>query len=223
MKRYALIVAGGSGSRMGSALPKQFLEVGGIPILMRTIDAFANMKDVPEIILALPENQIDFWRELIEKHNFQTSHTVVKGGASRFQSVKNGLDKLQGGGLVAVHDGVRPFTPANVLDEAYKTAEKTGSAVVAVELKDSIREIDGDGNSEAKDRAQYRLVQTPQVFGLKNLKDAYAQPEQSRFTDDASVFEAFGGKITLTQGAYENIKITTPEDMVFAEAFVKSL
>ncbi|MCG8474904.1 MAG: 2-C-methyl-D-erythritol 4-phosphate cytidylyltransferase [Cytophagales bacterium] len=220
-KKFVVIVAGGSGSRMKSDVPKQFLLLDGKPVLAHTLSRFEQTLSDAEIILVLPETQVGFWRKLCEIHGVTTPHQVVNGGATRFQSVKNALDYLEGEkGLVAVHDGVRPFVPAGVIREAFETAEITGSAVVAVALKDSVRRLEAGGSVPA-DRSQFRLVQTPQVFGLELLQQAYAQQESPLFTDDASVYEASGRKVSLVEGSYGNIKITTPEDLWFGEAILK--
>ncbi|MFD2513828.1 2-C-methyl-D-erythritol 4-phosphate cytidylyltransferase [Pontibacter locisalis] len=215
---YAIIVAGGSGTRMQHSLPKQFIEVAGKPILMHTIEQFYRYNPAVRLIVVLPQEQITTWRELCRKYTFKLFHMTVAGGATRFGSVKNGLGAVMGDGLVAVHDGVRPFVEVETIRAAYEAAAKFGSAVVAVSPKDSIRELTGEG-SRAVPRANYKLVQTPQCFKASILRSAYEQPEQEHFTDDASVVESTGEKIKLVEGSYRNIKITTPEDLVLAEAF----
>lgn len=215
---YAIIVAGGSGTRMQQDIPKQFIEVAGKPILMHTIERFYEYNPGIRLIVVLPQEQLSTWRSLCQKHHFRLFHMTVPGGATRFGSVKNGLDAVMGEGLVAVHDGVRPFVEVDTIRAAYKAAAKYGSAVVAVSPKDSIRELVGE-TSRAVPRAKYKLVQTPQVFQVSILRRAYEQPEQEHFTDDASVVESIGESITLVEGSYRNIKITTPEDLILAEAF----
>ncbi|WP_276499570.1 2-C-methyl-D-erythritol 4-phosphate cytidylyltransferase [Pontibacter litorisediminis] len=217
---YAIIVAGGSGSRMQHDTPKQFLEVAGKPILMHTIEQFYRYSPAVRLIVVLPQEQLSTWRELCRKHTFKLFHMTVPGGATRFGSVKNGLGAVMGEGLVAVHDGVRPFVEIGTIRAAYETAARYGSAVVAVSPKDSIRELTGTG-SRAVPRTKYKLVQTPQVFEAGILRKAYEQPEQEHFTDDASVVESIGERIELVEGSYRNIKITTPEDLLLAEAFAK--
>ncbi|WP_266203784.1 2-C-methyl-D-erythritol 4-phosphate cytidylyltransferase [Pontibacter kalidii] len=217
---YAIIVAGGSGSRMQHDLPKQFIQVAGKPILMHTIERFYKYNPAVRIVVVLPQEQLNTWRSLCQKHDFRLFHMTVPGGATRFGSVKNGLDAVMGDGLVAVHDGVRPFVEVETIQKAYEAAAKYGSAVVAVPPKDSIRELTEEG-SHAVPRAKYKLVQTPQVFQASILRKAYEQPEQEHFTDDASVVESTGESITLVEGSYRNIKITTPEDLILAEAFAK--
>ncbi len=216
-----IIVAGGSGSRMQSVLPKQFILLAGEPILMHTIRRFYAYNPAIETVVVLPEKEIPFWQQQCEKLQFQIPHLVVSGGASRFQSVKNGLAAVEGNGVIAVHDGVRPFVPQNVIAEAFKTAREKGNAIVAVALKDSIRKVTANGNI-ALDRSEFRLIQTPQCFPYELLKKAYELPEETTFTDDASVVEKLGGKINLTEGSYENIKITTPEDLLWAEVVLKN-
>ena len=215
---YAIIVAGGSGTRMQHGTPKQFIEVAGKPILMHTIERFYEYNPDIRLVVVLPQEQLSTWRSLCQQHHFRLFHMTVPGGATRFGSVKNGLDAVLGEGLVAVHDGVRPFVEIDTIRAAYDAAAKFGSAVVAVSPKDSIRELVGEG-SRAVPRAKYKLVQTPQVFQASLLRKAYEQPEQEHFTDDASVVESIGERITLVEGSYRNIKITTPEDLILAEAF----
>lgn len=217
MNQYALVVAGGSGLRMGTDIPKQFLLLKGEPVLMHTLRKF---KSCRHIVLVLPAAQIVYWNELCAKYNFTLPHTVVEGGNERFYSVLNGLNALPADGLVAVHDGVRPCVSVDVINEAFVTAEKLGNAIVAVPSKDSIRMVD-DGKSVAVDRSKYYLIQTPQVFNLSLLKEAYSSTAyQTTFTDDASVFEHAGYPINLVKGEYTNIKITTPEDLPLAELFL---
>ena len=217
---YAIIVAGGSGSRMQSALPKQFIALCGKPVLMHTINAFYNSQTSPQIILALNAGYHELWAELCSKHNFIIPHVVIAGGETRFQSVKNALDTIDGSdALIAVHDAVRPLTSPNTIDEAYQCAAANGTAVVAVKSRDSIRQVTG-GVSAALNRDKIYLVQTPQTFQSALLKKAYEQPYTVNFTDDASVVEQSGIKITLIEGNYSNIKITFPEDITIAEALI---
>ncbi|WP_299761053.1 2-C-methyl-D-erythritol 4-phosphate cytidylyltransferase [uncultured Pontibacter sp.] len=215
---YAIIVAGGSGSRMQHDLPKQFIEVAGKPILMHTIERFYMYNPQIRLVVVLPQEQLNTWRGLCKKYDFKTFHMTVPGGATRFGSVKNGLGAIHGEALVAVHDGVRPFVEVETIKASFEAAAKYGCAVVAVSLKDSIRELTEEGSC-AVPRTKYKLVQTPQVFQASILRKAYEQPEQEQFTDDASVVESIGERITLVEGSYRNIKITTPEDLILAEAF----
>jgi 2-C-methyl-D-erythritol 4-phosphate cytidylyltransferase len=220
LPEYAIIVAGGSGSRMQHDVPKQFIEVAGKPVLMHTIHQFYKYNPEVRLIVVLPKEQLEVWRELCKQYEFGIFHMAVPGGATRFGSVKNGLDAVQGAALVAVHDGVRPFVAIDTIKAAFEAAATYGSAVVAVAPKDSIRELTEEG-SRAVPRAKYKLVQTPQCFRASILRQAYAQPEQEHFTDDASVVESIGQPIALVEGSYRNIKITTPEDLILAEAFAR--
>jgi 2-C-methyl-D-erythritol 4-phosphate cytidylyltransferase len=221
MKEYALIVAGGKGTRIKSALPKQFLELHGKPILLHTIEAFLRYSSSLSIILVLPEEDFGIWEAICKKFNFNTPIVLQKGGETRFQSVKNGLDKIEGEGLVAIHDGVRPLVSADLIGASFRLAAVHGSAVAAVRLKESIRMTDQD-NTKAMDRSRFRLIQTPQTFDLQLIKKAYLIKEDASLTDDASVAEKSGHVISLFEGSYENIKITTPEDLIVAEALMKN-
>lgn len=217
--RYAVIVAGGSGSRMQTQLAKQYLPLLGKPILLHTLDAFLSLAD--KLVLVLPEKDLDFWKALCTTHYYHTPHEIVAGGPSRFQSVKNGLARVPDTAVVAIHDGVRPLVTAEIINSAYALAAEKGAAVAAVPLKDSLRRITTGGNSQSLNRQDYCLVQTPQTFRAAAIKQAYQQPEQTNFTDCASVAEAAGLHISLSEGAYQNLKITTPEDLLFAEAILK--
>lgn len=218
LTEYAIIVAGGSGSRMQQDMPKQFIEVADKPILMHTIEQFYKYDQEVRLVVVLPEQQVEVWRGLCSKYKFTIFHLVVAGGATRFGSVKNGLAMVQGDALVAVHDGVRPFTSTETIKATYQAAAENGAAIVAVSPKDSIRELTEDG-SKAVPRANYKLVQTPQCFKADLLRRAYEQPEAPHFTDDASVVEQLGIRVELVEGSYRNIKITTSEDLILAEAF----
>lgn len=221
---YAIIVAGGSGSRMLAAIPKQFLELAGNPMLMHTIDVFKSLDAELQILLVLPQNQIKEWAALCEKYVYNSERVqIVVGGNSRFESVGNGLAAIDGDtGLVAVHDGVRPLVTADIITESFKIALMNGNAVAAVALKDSIRQITNEGN-KAVNRNDYQLIQTPQTFAVELLKTAYKNANPiTVFTDDASVVESIGEKINLFNGSYDNIKITTPEDLMVAEAIIKN-
>lgn len=217
-KRSALIVAGGNGTRMGAALPKQFLLLLGRPVVMHTLEAFHQTGAL--LVLVLPVHQFDHWKMLCETHHFDLPHQLVAGGDTRFQSVKNGLEVIADDGLVAIHDGVRPCIAADVIEGAYLLAEQKGNAVAAVKLKDSIRVTDGEDNHSVN-REYYWLIQTPQTFQSRLIRSAYEQASHAQFTDDASVLEAAGFAIHLTPGDYRNIKITTPEDLLVAEVFLR--
>jgi 2-C-methyl-D-erythritol 4-phosphate cytidylyltransferase len=215
-KRFAIIVAGGRGNRMNNEMPKQFLEIAGRPLLMHTVEAFYKFSLELSIILVLPEDQIDLWSFLCQKYGFKIPVHIQKGGKSRFQSVRNGLKSIDGEGLVAVHDGVRPLVSNELIAASFLIAAMHGSAVAAVRLKESIRILDKD-STRAVDRARFRVIQTPQTFKVSLLKKAYEIEEDESMTDDASVVERAGHKISLFEGSYFNIKITTPEDLWMAE------
>ena len=217
---YAIIVAGGSGSRMQSALPKQFIELCGEPVLMHTIRVFHESPSSPQIILALHANYHELWATLCSKHNFTIPHLLIAGGETRFHSVKNAIDQINStNALIAIHDAVRPLVSKAIIDEAYRCAATHGSAVTAVKSRDSIRQVK-DGTSTSLNRDSIYLVQTPQTFQSVLLKKAYEQPYTANFTDDASVVEQSGVKITLIEGDHSNIKITFPADIAIAEALI---
>ena len=218
---YAVVVAGGSGSRMQNNTPKQFLLLGGKPVLLHTLEAFHHYNPAINIILVLPPSQTARWKELKKEHNCRVPHAVAEGGESRFRSVKNGLALVPMEAVVAIHDGVRPFVSPEMLREGFATAMETGSAIATVPLKESVRELLAEG-SIAKDRSRYCLVQTPQTFQAGIIKKAYRTPESPQFTDCASVAEADGNKVSLISGSYQNIKITTPEDLLLAEMLINT-
>ena len=219
MQLYALIVAGGSGKRMQTETPKQFLELAGKPVLMHTIERFKAFNDSIEIITVLPENQIEYWMSVQEKYSFSVKQTIVKGGATRFHSVKNGLELVSDHSLVAIHDGVRPFVSADTIKRCFETAEQFGNAVPVVTITESLRMITDEGSSPI-DRQKIRIIQTPQVFNASMIKKAYQQEYRPEFTDDATVLEALGEKINLVEGNRENIKITTPEDLLISDVLL---
>lgn len=222
MTEYALVVAGGSGSRMKQQTPKQFLPVGGKPILIHTIQQFYNYNPDICMIVVLPENEMETWQNLQSQYGFELPHQLVAGGDTRFQSVKNGLSIIDTEGVVAIHDGVRPFVSTEIIRLSFEIARQKGSAITTVDLKDSIRTVSETGESVALDRKKYKLVQTPQTFQVKDIKRAYQTEESSDLTDDASVAEKAGFKVTLINGSYENIKITTPEDLLMADVLLKN-
>lgn len=219
MQLYAIIVAGGSGKRMGADLPKQFLELAGRPVLMHTIERFKTFNNDIEIITVLPENQLLFWAELQEKYSFEVPQTLVKGGSARFYSVRNGLEFVNTPGLVAIHDGVRPFVSIDTIKRCFEAAGRFGSAVPVISPAESMRMVTGT-ESIPVDRRNIRIVQTPQVFDSELIKKAYQQKYSPDFTDDATVFEMNGGKIILVDGNRENIKITNPEDLIISKALI---
>jgi len=215
---YIIIVAGGKGLRMGGDIPKQFLPIGGKPVLMRTIERFRAYSNNLQIILVLPEAQQDYWKQLCKEYAFDVDYMLTNGGETRFHSVQHGLalipDDAQG--VVGVHDGVRPFPSIEVIKNCYETAREKKAVIPVVPVVETLRHIT-DGT---KPRNEYRLVQTPQCFDIQLLKAANRQPYNDGFTDDASVVEAFGFENTLVEGNRENIKITTPYDIVVAEAII---
>lgn len=221
MKKYALIVAGGKGLRMGSELPKQFLPIGGKPVLMRTLEAFHTCNREIRLIVVLPHSQQEFWRTLCREHRFTVPHVVVDGGETRFHSVKNGLALVEAPALVGVHDGVRPFVSREVISRCYELAAGKRAVIPVIGVVETVRRMEGE-ESVTVSRDDYRLVQTPQVFDAELLKAAYGQPYTPHFTDDASVVEAWGASVTLTLGNRENIKITTPFDLKIAAALIDS-
>lgn len=222
MHKYAIIVAGGKGERMGASTPKQFLELTGKPILMHTLEKFKQTIPSIEIILALPENQIDFWEELCYKYKFvNTPHQIVKGGETRFHSVKNALTLVKENSLVAIHDGVRPLVNSKTIETCFSEADKNGNAIPVVDVLDSLRHVSKQDNiNESVARNCYKLVQTPQCFQSELILKAYNQDFENSFTDDASVVEKLGETINLVEGNRENIKITTAEDLLIAETLL---
>jgi 2-C-methyl-D-erythritol 4-phosphate cytidylyltransferase len=216
--KHVIIVAGGSGTRMQAAVPKQFLLINGLPVLMYTMQAFYNSGLNPALILVLHADFHAYWKQLCNEHSFTLPHLLVAGGETRFHSVKNGLDHISctDDALIAVHDAVRPLTSSAIIQESYHHAEKHGNAITAVKSCDSVRRMI-DGKSVSLLRDEIYLVQTPQTFKAGLLRKAYEQGFSVKFTDDASVVEEIGIDIHLTEGDYENIKITFPEDIAIAE------
>lgn len=203
---------------MGAELPKQFIELEGKPILMHTIDALHSIDSEMQLILVLPVSQMDFWEELCGKHQWRVPRLLANGGASRFLSVKSGLE-LATGDLVGVHDGVRPFVTAEMMNRCFDSAEKSKAAVPAVPIVQSLRKVDGDDNA-AVNRDEYRAIQTPQCFQANVLKDAFAKADRTDYSDDATVVEANGVPISLVDGDQENIKVTTPFDLQLARLII---
>ena len=219
---YVIIVAGGKGLRMGSDIPKQFLPIAGKPVLMRTLERFREYSADLQIILVLPEAQQDYWQELCRQYGFQVEYQLANGGQTRFHSVQNGLALVpdDAEGVVGVHDGVRPFPSIEVIRNCYATARTAKAVIPVIPVVETVRHLEGKG-SVTVPRGDYRLVQTPQTFDIQLLKAANRQPYNDGFTDDASVVESYGHQITLVEGNRENIKITTPYDIVVAEALCK--
>jgi 2-C-methyl-D-erythritol 4-phosphate cytidylyltransferase len=222
MKRFVIIVAGGSGTRMNSTVPKQFMELYGRPVLMHTIDRFKNTYPDINVIVALSDKLNDQWKELCARHDFNLVHQLVNGGETRYHSVKNGLDLVPDACVVGIHDAARPLVNSFTIQNAFTTAEKLGNASPSVSVSDSLRSVRGVENT-AVDRNNYRIVQTPQCFHSDLIKKAFLKAYKPEFTDDATVLEAFGEKINLIEGNRENIKITTSQDLLIAEALIKTI
>lgn len=220
MKHYAIIVGGGSGSRMGSYIPKQFLLINGKPIVMYTIEAFYKSDLKPTIILVIPLEYKEYWNELCMEYNFEIPHSIIFGGENRFNSVKNALKELEENSIVAIHDAVRPIIKNQIINNAFLQAELHNNAITAIAVKDSVRQIIGD-TSVQLNRDEIYLIQTPQAFKFDILQKAYNLEYNKRFTDDASVVESLGYKINLIAGDVENIKITFPEDLKLAEFYLR--
>jgi 2-C-methyl-D-erythritol 4-phosphate cytidylyltransferase len=219
MDLYVVIVAGGSGKRMGAEIPKQFLELAGRPVLMHTIERFKLFNDAIEIITVLPENQLRHWIELQNTHSFTVPQTLVKGGSHRFFSVRNGLKFVSVPSLVAIHDGVRPFVSIDTIKRCFETAEKLGNAVPSISPTESLRLLTDQGSAPIN-RLHVKQIQTPQVFHAGLIKKAYLQEYKPEYTDDATVLEKTGEKINLIDGNRENIKITNPEDLLISSALL---
>jgi 2-C-methyl-D-erythritol 4-phosphate cytidylyltransferase len=219
MNKYCIIVAGGSGTRMKSAIPKQFLELGDKPVLLHTLQHFINYDPSINIILVLPENEIKTWENIKERFSFTHPVTVTHGGKTRHQSVANGLSLVPNNCIVAVHDAVRPLISKDLLQRCYQEAEKNGSAIPVISVNDSIRQITGEASKQVN-RNDFVIVQTPQCFNSSTLKKAFDQPEDASFTDEASVLEKSGTPLHLVEGEKQNLKITNPEDLIIAYAIL---
>lgn len=219
---YIIIVAGGKGTRMGTDLPKQFLTLGGKPMLMHTIQRFYDYDSKLNIILVLPHEQQEYWRQLCENNQFEIKHTIVDGGATRFESSKNGLAVIpdDADGVVGIHDGVRPFVSFETIERCYETARDEYAVIPVMPVTDTLRYIDSQGGGKNVLRSDYRIVQTPQTFDINLVKKAFELPYQESFTDDASVVEALGCTVGMVDGNRENIKITTPFDLIIAETLI---
>lgn len=227
MKHSTIIVAGGSGTRMGAAVPKQFLLLKGRPLLCWTIEAFRAFDAQMPIIVVLPEAQIATWKKLCSQHAFGVEHTVLAGGSERHHSVKNGLAELQRDGHVAVHDGVRPLVSKELIARCFKAAEEHGAAVPVIPISSSVREIEGGtsgslATSKAVDRARFRAVQTPQCFRVDLLKSAFEMPFDPAFTDEATLVERTGAAVFLVEGEESNLKVTTQMDLRVAEVLIEA-
>lgn len=220
MKNNVIIVAGGKGLRMGSDLPKQFIPIGGKPVLMHTIKAFYDFDNNIQIVLVLPVSHQDYWKELCKEYNFSIQHTIANGGETRFHSVKSGLSLISEG-IVGVQDGVRPFASTAMIRKCYEAAAQHQAVIPVIDSTDSLREMIDNDKSKIIDRSKIRLVQTPQVFHRDVLVEAYQSDYKETFTDDASVAEAIGVNIHLVKGEVTNIKITTPLDLKIGELIIK--
>jgi 2-C-methyl-D-erythritol 4-phosphate cytidylyltransferase len=219
LKYFAIIVGGGSGSRMLSEVPKQFMLLRGRPVLMHTIEAFNKSDYNPEIIVVLNVDFHQYWENLCVLHNFSVPHKLVKGGTQRFDSVKNGIKTIRTKAIVAIHDAVRPLLSKQLIDKSFEEAERSGNAVAAIKSRDSVRQYNGT-HTIALDREEIYLIQTPQTFSSDVLKKAYKQEFRNEFTDDASVAESSGIRINLIVGETKNFKITFPEDIRLAEIYL---
>lgn len=220
---YMIIVAGGHGTRMGSDIPKQFLKIDGKPILMRTLERFHDYDPEIHLIVVLPKEQQEYWHKLCEEYHFTIPHEIADGGETRFESSKNGLALIpdDAEGLVGFHDGVRPFVSHDTIRRCIEMAEEEYTAIPVVPVTSTLRHIDPRGGGFNVDRSLYREVQTPQVFDITLARQAFNQPDRSQFTDDSSVIESLGCKVSIVEGNRENIKITTPFDLTVAEAIIR--
>jgi 2-C-methyl-D-erythritol 4-phosphate cytidylyltransferase len=219
---FCIITAGGSGTRMGTELPKQFLELHKKVVLMHTIEQFYAYDKLLNIIVSLPSAHIEYWNELCAKYKFKIAHEIVEGGETRFHSVQNALQLVHSEGYTAIHDGVRPLVTIRAIASGFDTAQKFGTGIASSEIVFSLRKISLDGTSEAVNRAEYREIQTPQVFKNDLIKKSYGQTYRPEFTDDATVAEYAGYKIAFSKGSRENIKITNPEDLHIAQILMKA-
>ena len=222
MQRSTIIVAGGSGKRMGAVVPKQFLLLNGRPLLMWTIEAFHRFDAAVQLVVVLPKDHHATWQELCNQHGFVVPHTLVSGGAERFHSTLEGLKAVAHDGLVAVHDGVRPLVSAALIARCFAAAEEHGAAIPVVPIASSVRELTEEG-SQAIDRSRLRSVQTPQCFRLPLLRRAFELPYDPAFTDEATLVERLGVDVHLVEGEEHNIKVTTPFDLKVAEVVLGAL
>lgn len=220
MKQSVIITAGGIGKRMGSELPKQYISLNGLPVLMHTINAFYAYDSAIQIVISLPKDFVQMWKELCVKHDFKVAHEIVEGGKERYHSIKNALQKVNGE-IVMVHDAVRPLVSRQTITNVVEKAKSNGAAIPVLPIKDTLRK----GTKEIslhQDRSEFWIVQTPQAFQLKNLREAYETPYSSSVTDDASLVESIGKQVSLTEGNEENIKITTPFDLKLVEFLMRN-
>ena len=221
MDKYAVIVAGGKGQRMGNAIPKQFLPLAGKPVLYYTLKAFIDAYADIKLVLVLPHDQLSYAQMVLQAFPERIDMAIVQGGETRFHSVQNGLKAVSGNSVIFVHDGVRPLASAELIRRCYEQAIENGSAIPAIAVADSMRIVDGD-NSQPVDRQNMRSIQTHQTFRADILLPAFEQGYKEEFTDEATVVEAYGEEVYLVEGEKSNIKLTTPEDMLVAETILKS-
>ncbi|MEN8201719.1 MAG: 2-C-methyl-D-erythritol 4-phosphate cytidylyltransferase [Bacteroidota bacterium] len=222
MKRAVVLVAGGAGSRLGGAIPKQYRELEGKPIIVHTLEKFLLFDPDMEVVVVMAGAHKLLWQGIAETHVSNPGILMATGGLTRFHSVRNGLELIREGRIVGIHDAVRPFVSCDTLERCYSMAEKTGGAIPVTDMDESIRMIAHDHSSVHMDRSMLKRVQTPQVFRSELIKEAYRKADHSDFTDDASVYEAFAGNISLVEGNRQNIKITTPTDMKLASVLIRS-
>lgn len=222
MKRAVVIVAGGTGRRMGGEIPKQYLKLEGKPVIIHTLEQFKRFDPDMDVVLVLAQKHRKFWETMASAHSDMSPIKLATGGVSRFHSVRNGIQEIEDDVVVGIHDAVRPFVSMETLERCYSTAHKTGSAIPVIDMDESVRMIKGDQSSVHMDRSALKRVQTPQVFRAEMIREAYNHTEDHTFTDDASVFESHFGKVTLVEGNRQNIKITTPTDLLLASLFNRS-
>lgn len=222
MRRYAIIVAGGSGSRMGGPIPKQYLELAGKPVILHTLERFLDFDPGMELVVVLGKDQGKYWEPLVEEFGLLSKVSTTAGGPTRFESVRNGLGLLKGEGLVGIHDAARPLVSRATLERAYEAAGEKGSGIPLIAVTESVR-VKEDGSYKSLDRSLLRLVQTPQTFRLSRIREAFRQAERNDFSDDASVYERYFGNPAFVEGNRENIKITTEEDLRLAGALLGQL
>ncbi len=218
MEKFVILVAGGKGERMDSNLPKQFIKIAGKEIIFHSIDVFLSSLDASKLVVVLPKNQLNYWKDITAK-TIYSKLIVAIGGDSRFESVKSGLEFIPDNALVAIHDSVRPLVSQNTIKNVFLLAEEEGSAIPVIDCSDSLRKLEHH-SSVSVDRTQFKLVQTPQCFQSSLIKEAYLKEFRTEFTDDASVFEANGGVVNLCSGNQENIKITYPHELKIAESIL---
>ena len=222
MKRAVVIVAGGSGIRMGGDLPKQYLELEGLPLIVHSLRKFRLFDPLMKVVLVMAPAHLEHWKTIHNAHKLDSEITVAHGGASRYDSVKNGLAHVADGMVVGIHDAVRPLVSQGTLERTYSSALRWGSGIPVIDLDDSLRMLDERGGSAPVDRSRVRRVQTPQVFQSTLIKQAYQRFTDPEFTDDASVYESEFGNLKLVEGNRENIKITTPTDLIMAESLIQT-